>query len=107
RLGDMKMWKILAAGLGLASLMTMPGVRVATDASPAPASGSSSVSISDPVLNMTAYTLTIPARWNFEGAVVQGSSCMSNPFPVFFPGGEPRRAFGREAAVADGLVVVG
>jgi hypothetical protein len=32
---------------------------------------------------MTAYSLTIPASWAFEGAVIQGSSCSAGPFPVF------------------------
>jgi hypothetical protein len=41
------------------------------------------VNINDPVLNRTAYTLTIPANWQFDGAVVQGSSCVAGPFPVF------------------------
>ena len=45
--------------------------------------GTKTVSITDPILNMTAYTLTIPADWVFSGAVIQGSSCASGPFPVF------------------------
>ncbi len=32
---------------------------------------------------MTAYTLSIPAGWNFSSAVIQGSSCVAGPFPVF------------------------
>ena len=42
-----------------------------------------SVSITDPILNMRAYSMTIPANWIFDGAVVQGSSCATGPFPVF------------------------
>ena len=41
------------------------------------------VSIVDPILKMTAYSMTIPANWIFQGAVVQGSSCAAGPFPVF------------------------
>lgn len=45
--------------------------------------GTKAVTITDPILNMKAYTLTIPANWFFEGTVVQGSSCATGPFPVF------------------------
>ena len=47
--------------------------------------GTKSVTINDPVLNMQAFTFTIPASWNFEGAVVPGASCTLNgaPNPVF------------------------
>jgi len=45
--------------------------------------GTKTVTITDPVLDMTAYTLTIPSKWVFSGAVIQGSSCASGPFPVF------------------------
>ncbi len=41
------------------------------------------VTIIDPVLNMKAYSITIPANWIFEGAVFPGSSCSDGPFPVF------------------------
>ncbi len=49
----------------------------------APAGGTKVVTITDPILNMTAYSLTIPANWNFDGAVIQGSSCIGLPFAVF------------------------
>jgi hypothetical protein len=45
--------------------------------------GTKVVTITDPVLNMQAYSLTIPANWIFEGAVIPGSSCNDGPFPVF------------------------
>jgi hypothetical protein len=51
-------------------------------ASPA-AGGTKVVTITDPILNMQAYSLTIPANWNFDGAVIQGSSCIGLPFSVF------------------------
>jgi hypothetical protein len=41
------------------------------------------VSITDPVLNMPAYSITIPTNWFFEGAVFPGTSCSEAPFPVF------------------------
>jgi hypothetical protein len=57
----------------------------ALPASPAlpPSGATQSVDLHDPVLNMTAYTLTIPSGWNFSSAVIQGSSCVAGPFPVF------------------------
>ncbi len=48
-----------------------------------PTSGTQSVNLRDPILNMTAYTLTIPSGWDFSSAVIQGSSCVAGPFPVF------------------------
>ena len=42
-----------------------------------------SVSIVDPILNRTAYTLSIPSNWHFDGTVVQGTPCATGPFPVF------------------------
>jgi hypothetical protein len=40
-------------------------------------------SIVDPTLKMTAYDVKIPAGFQFQGMYVPGSSCQSNPFPVF------------------------
>ena len=45
--------------------------------------GTKTVTITDPILNMKAYTLTVPANWMFDGTVIQGSSCATGPFPVF------------------------
>ncbi len=40
--------------------------------------------ILDPTFNnMKAFAVTIPAGWHFEGAMFQGGSCESVPFPVF------------------------
>src|ERR1039458_3002701 len=41
------------------------------------------VTINDPILNMTAFTLSIPANWIFQGAVLQGTGCVPGPFAVF------------------------
>ena len=41
------------------------------------------VTINDPILNMTAFTLSIPANWIFQGAVIQGTGCVPGPFAVF------------------------
>jgi hypothetical protein len=45
--------------------------------------GTKLVTIIDPVLNIKAYSITIPADWIFAGAVFPGSSCSDGPFPVF------------------------
>src|ERR1700722_13698741 len=54
----------------------------ATTSTPNPNGATKVVTITDPILNMTAYSLTIPAKWNFDGAVIQGSSCIGLPFAV-------------------------
>ena len=41
------------------------------------------VEIIDPVLQMKAYSFTIPAKWIFEGVVMQGSPCSSGASPIF------------------------
>lgn len=42
------------------------------------------VQIFDPVFNMVAYTMSIPASWNFEGAVLRGPGCQTGMIqPVF------------------------
>ncbi len=38
--------------------------------------------IRDPTYNMTAFDVTVPANWKFEGAYVPGNSCSQIPFPV-------------------------
>jgi hypothetical protein len=82
---------LIAAGIALAA--TACHGNTGTEASYAPDGaagapshgpvGTKTVTITDPILNMTAYTLTIPANWLFSGAVIQGSSCATGPFPVF------------------------
>ncbi len=39
--------------------------------------------INDPGLHLTAYSVTVPSNWRFDGAFVPGSPCVSVPFPVF------------------------
>jgi hypothetical protein len=39
--------------------------------------------IYDPNLQMTAYNVTIPSKWKFEGTYVSGTSCSQIAFPVF------------------------
>jgi hypothetical protein len=50
---------------------------------PRASSGTKEAVITDPVLNMKAYSITIPANWIFDGAVIPGTSCNDGPFPVF------------------------
>lgn len=45
--------------------------------------GTKMVSITDPNLNMKAYSMTIPANWMFEGVVIQGTPCAVGAFPIF------------------------
>jgi hypothetical protein len=39
--------------------------------------------IRDPTLDMDAFTVTYPAKWYFQGVLVQGTLCSAIPFPVF------------------------
>jgi hypothetical protein len=49
----------------------------------APAAATKVVTITDPNLNMRAYSMNIPADWLFQGIVVQGTPCAVGAFPVF------------------------
>lgn len=41
------------------------------------------VDITDQVLNMKAFSYTIPSNWNFEGGVIPGSSCATGSTPFW------------------------
>jgi hypothetical protein len=41
------------------------------------------VTMTDPNLNMKAYSFSIPSDWLFQGMVVQGTPCAVGAFPVF------------------------
>jgi hypothetical protein len=58
----------LAGALTAACLCLPPTLLLAT---PTPRE-TQSVNLHDPILDMTAYTLTIPSGWNFSSAVIQG-----------------------------------
>lgn len=46
--------------------------------------GTRMVPITDPTLNnMTAFEVTVPAKWHVQGAVFQGQSCDTMPYLVF------------------------
>jgi hypothetical protein len=47
------------------------------------ADGTAEADITDPALNMHAYTVHIPAGWKFQGTVFQGPPCNDLPFPVY------------------------
>jgi hypothetical protein len=82
---------IIAASVGTACGSKAPAVDGATDTSAtpsassasAPATGTKNVTITDPILKMPAYTLTIPSDWIFDGAVGQGTPCVPGAFPIW------------------------
>jgi hypothetical protein len=63
---------LLVAALGIG--VAFPRLGAAAGA-PAQGGGTKQVQIMDPAFNMVAYTMTIPAGWNFQGAVMTGPGC--------------------------------
>lgn len=61
---------------GVAVVATLGGVRMGV------AQGFRTEALVDPVLNMKAYDVIIPAGWKYEGVVMPGSSCDETPTPV-------------------------
>jgi hypothetical protein len=45
--------------------------------------GAQHVPINDPVLNMQAWSLSVPAGWRAEGTMLPGSSCNASTTPVY------------------------
>ena len=39
--------------------------------------------VHDPVLDQDAFGVWFPAKWHFQGTLLQGTQCSSIPFPVF------------------------
>jgi hypothetical protein len=39
--------------------------------------------ITDPSLGMDAYDVFVPTKWHFQGTIIQGTTCMPTPYPVF------------------------
>lgn len=73
----------LGAAVGTKALSTA-ALTATHSGLPSDSSGGTKVaSITDPILNMKAYSITIPANWLFEGAVIRGTSCNDGPFPAF------------------------
>jgi hypothetical protein len=95
--GTLKMKRKLLTGL-IATVSAVACIGTACGAKNAPAvgdaaptasgtpsgapTGAKTVTINDPILNMTAFTLSIPANWIFQGAVIQGTGCVPGPFAV-------------------------
>jgi len=75
--------KIFSTTLLGATLFTALSFTAATINSAPAGRGTQNVDLHDPVLEMAAYSLSIPSGWNFSSAVIQGSSCVAGPFPVF------------------------
>jgi hypothetical protein len=64
------------------------GIAVSAPAPEPAAAGSfgamKTAEIVDPMFNMVAYTISIPANWNFEGTILHGPGCNSDyAAPVF------------------------
>jgi hypothetical protein len=57
-------------------------IALAAAGTAAPDGATREVSIKDPVLNMEAFSMTIPSKWIFDGAVESGSACTDSPTPV-------------------------
>jgi len=77
---------LIATAIAAACIGTVCGARdlsISGDSSYGAATGTRTATIIDPILNMRAYTLTIPANWIFQGAVIQGTPCVPGPFPVW------------------------
>lgn len=76
---------IAAIGASVSARASWTGVSAGSaDGVPSDSSGGTKVvSITDPILNMKAYSITIPTNWVFDGAVIRGTSCNDGPFPVF------------------------
>src|SRR5579863_1613224 len=52
------------------------------------------VSIIDPMFGMVAYTMDIPANWNFEGIVLQGPGCQKQYTSVVYRMYSPDKRYG-------------
>ena len=65
------LFRSVAAALFLAAVVSASGAPMRV------------VGIVDPILQAKAYSYTIPEGWQFEGAIVAGSSCVETPSPVF------------------------
>ncbi len=61
---------------------TAPTTVLAASPPAAASTGVRKEAIRDPGYNMTAFDVTVPANWKFEGTFVPGSSCFQSPFPV-------------------------
>ncbi len=52
-------------------------------ANAAPAGGTRTVGVTDPIFNMRAYSYAVPDGWLFDGAAIPGTTCGGGIVPVF------------------------
>jgi hypothetical protein len=72
---------MVAAG---AAGTTDPGkLPAATHVAVTPPGGMQTATIHDPGMDMDAFTVPYPAKWHFQGTVLQGTSCTNIPMAVF------------------------
>ncbi len=45
--------------------------------------GMQTATIHDPGMDMDAFTVPYPAKWHFQGVVLQGTGCSTIPLPVY------------------------
>src|SRR6202012_835910 len=65
-----------------AGVPAAPGTVLAASPPAAASTGARKEVIRDPGFNITAYDVSVPANWKFEGTFVPGTSCFQAPFPV-------------------------
>ena len=70
---------------GPQTTLASPGAGATPGAGSAVATGGTQVEyITDPSLNgMNAFSVTIPAKWHFQGVLYEGAKCVPTPFGVF------------------------
>ncbi len=89
----MPIMKTALAGTAIA-LSSLGSPRIAGPGSPAwlpPAApltvatpgGMQTATIHDPGMDMDAFTVPYPAKWHFQGTVLQGTACTNIPLPVY------------------------
>jgi len=60
----------------------LPGAAVRAQDIPVP-TGMRKEVITDPSLGMDAFEVFVPAKWHFQGTIIQGTTCTPTPYPVF------------------------
>jgi hypothetical protein len=79
---DAKLRALTAAPPAETRVSAAPTTVLAASPPAAASTGVRKEAIRDPGFNMTAFDVTVPANWKFEGTFVPGSSCFQSPFPV-------------------------
>src|ERR1700728_251187 len=81
---------LTATTIGIGYMVTA-GAAGTTDARKLPAAahvavvlgGMQTATIHDPGMDMDAFTVPYPAKWHFQGTVLQGTGCSTIPLPVY------------------------